>query len=69
MCIFKRPKVKTMAAAPQQSEEGAQEAVVGSRRQAEDESLYGGFGAPSLRVDRSASGGGVGAGGSGLKVM
>lgn len=37
-------------------------------RKAEDKANFGGSGVPNLRVDRSVSSGGVGAGGSGLRM-
>lgn len=48
-------------------EETAEPDEVGAARKAEDEELFGGV--PELRVDRSATAGGVAASGSGLKVM
>lgn len=42
---------------------------VAEPRRAEDEQVYGEGGKPQTRVDRSATGGGVGASGTGLKPM
>lgn len=65
-CFFpKTPKadVPPPTAQPEQTAEPQQ---IGQARQAEDQTLFGGI--PDLRVDRSTTGGGVGAGGSGLNV-
>jgi hypothetical protein len=55
--------VKDMA----EPEKTAEPDEVGAARKAEDEELFGGV--PELRVDRSATSGGVAASGTGLKVM
>lgn len=45
----------------------AEPTAIGDARKAEDTALFGGV--PNLRVDRSATSGGVGADGSGLGTM
>lgn len=65
-CFFpKADKAKVGAPTPQ-PEKTADPQQIGQARQAEDQTLFGGI--PDLRVDRSTTGGGVGAGGSGLNV-
>ncbi|MDG4856422.1 hypothetical protein [Mesorhizobium sp. WSM4982] len=64
-CFF--PKQKANVPAPDaQPEKVADPQALGAARKAEDQTLFGGI--PDLRVDRSTTGGGVGAGGSGLNV-
>lgn len=67
MCIFQRPKNQALSKDIAAPEATAEAAAVGSARKKEDKALFGGV--PNLRVDRSSVKGGVGAGGSGLKVM
>lgn len=68
MC-FSRPKVNTTtpAAAPAPPDPVAEPTELLSRRRQEDVANYG-VSSPSLRVDRSSTEGGVGAGGYGLKM-
>ncbi|RWP84739.1 MAG: hypothetical protein EOR11_19965 [Mesorhizobium sp.] len=65
-CFFPKAKSPTVPDAAAQPEKTADPQQIGQARQAEDQTLFGGI--PDLRVDRSTTGGGVGAGGSGLNV-
>lgn len=70
MCFGGGPKVSqtaTPAPAPEAPDPIAEETSPTDRRKAEDKANFGQT-APSLRVDRSATSGGVGAGGTGLKM-
>lgn len=63
MCLGQK---QTKLAKPIQApEDAAPPEEIGAARAAEDELLFGGV--PDLRIDRSAVGGGVGAGGTGLR--
>ncbi len=66
MCIRFGGKPKTQGILPD-PEKVADPTEVGTARKQEDNSLFGGI--PDLRVDRSSTSGGVGAGGSGLGTM
>lgn len=66
MCIFGRPKDKKLANPIAQPEKVATDQEIGEARVAEDEALFGGI--PDLRVDRSATSGGVATGGSGIRM-
>lgn len=61
-------KAETPAPAPEPPAPPAEEQSVTAARKAEDKSLYGTSAAPSLRIDRSTTSGGVAAGGSGLRM-
>jgi hypothetical protein len=65
-CFFPKPKSATVPDPTPQPQKTADPQEIGAARQAEDQTLFGGI--PDLRVDRSTTGGGVGAGGSGLNV-
>lgn len=65
MCIDfgRKMKLSRPIAAPKKTAEPAE---VGSARKKEDGELFDGV--PQLRVDRSATGGGAGAGGAGIRM-
>lgn len=68
MCFSSKPKpTATPAPAPEAPAPIAEEAQVADARRTEDKQNYGTT-TPSLRVDRSATSGGVGADGSGLRM-
>jgi hypothetical protein len=74
MCVGpfapKKPKptmAATPAAAPEPPDPVAEPVDPGGVRREEDEAKFGATG-PKLRVDRSVSSGGVGAGGTGIKM-
>jgi hypothetical protein len=60
-------RAETPAPAPAAPSPIAEETALGDVRKAEDKALFGSS-APSLRVDRSATSGGVGADGAGLRM-
>jgi hypothetical protein len=61
------PPATTPAPPPPQPEANPNEPAIGSKRKGEEKNTFG-SGTPSMRVDRSATGGGAGAGGSGIKM-
>lgn len=65
-CFFPKTPSANVPGPAAQPEKTADPQQIGQARQAEDQTLFGGI--PDLRVDRSTTGGGVGAGGSGLNV-
>lgn len=67
MCFVPKKPNTTLPKEQSQPEAVATPDEIGASRKAEDQTLFGGV--PDLRVDRSATGGGATAGGSGLKVM
>lgn len=66
MCFFPKTPKATVPAPDAQPQKTADPQEIGAPRKAEDQTLFGGI--PDLRVDRSTTSGGVGAGGSGLNV-
>ena len=67
MCFFgNKAAASTPAAAPDQPSPAATDSQIGSGRKAEDAALYGGS-APSNRVSRSMTSGGI-ATGTGLRM-
>ena len=68
MCLGKKPKpAATPAPAPAPPDPIAEETQVTAARRAEDKEKFGTT-TPSLRVDRSATAGGVSADGAGLRM-
>lgn len=65
-CFFPKSSSPTVGGPTPQPGKTADPQEIGAARKAEDQTLFGGI--PDLRVDRSTTGGGVGAGGSGLNV-
>lgn len=65
-CFFPKSSQGKVPGPTPQPEKTADPQQIGQARQQEDQTLFGGI--PDLRVDRSTTGGGVGAGGSGLNV-
>lgn len=66
MCIFGKKQSPTpQSTAP--AAEAAQQTDVGSKRSQENIDLFGGV--PDLKVDRSATEGGLAADGSGLRML
>lgn len=65
MCF--KPKTPKLDDPTPPPEETADPTKIGDKRQAEDKTLFGGV--PNLRVDRSATAGGVGSTGTGLNVL
>lgn len=66
MCFVKTPKTSTVNQKVPEPEQTAEPTEVGSARDAEDDTLFGGT--PDLRVDRSTPAA-VTNGGSGLNLM
>lgn len=66
MCFPKTPKPTPVPKELPKPEAVAEPDEIGVARAAEDDSLFGGI--PDLRVDRSLTGGGAGASGSGLNM-
>lgn len=68
MCFGSKPKAaEKPAPAPEPAAPPADEQPIGSARKAEDRAAFGTAG-QRLRVDRSQTAGGVGVGGSGLRM-
>lgn len=58
----------TPAPAPPPPAPIAEDQEIAAARTAEDKALFGQSGVPTTRVDRSLSSGGVGAGGTGIRM-
>lgn len=68
MCFGSKPKpAATPAPAPEAPAPVAEETQIADARRTEDKANYGST-TPTLRVDRSATSGGVGSDGSGLRM-
>lgn len=66
MCFLPKTDAPKVPGPDPQPQKVADPQQIGEARKAEDKTLFGGI--PDLRVDRSTTSGGVGAGGSGLNV-